>query len=207
MSFELGPVRDFGAYHRAASIDPATTAGVVIADLVRVDVGRLRSRKNGASYKLQVRHFAAMRGQELRTARLALDTGTSAAMSILLEAQYVGPNPSTAQHIIESRVRWAYAFEVESPPDIGGRTYPPAITMIPPSVWQSARLGLSSQAGRAALKLASDLSAEQAVAALDITGPVVGDVADAFNMLLYWLDHQLTGVPRRFMTAAERGRR
>lgn len=37
MSFIIGPAIDFGPFRRVVSIDPATTAGVVIADIWRSD--------------------------------------------------------------------------------------------------------------------------------------------------------------------------
>lgn len=211
MTFSAGPVLDFGAFHRATSVDPATTAGVVIADLHRSEEPtRLRSRKTGAYYRLAVRHFAAPRGREYRTACLAYDKPYSGPMTILMESQYIGVNPTSSAHVIESRTRWTYAFELAAPHDLHGRTYAPEIVMVPASVWQAARLGLPSQAGRAALKIASNLSAETAVQKFGLAqlqGPVVDDEADALNMFLWWLDIHMTGVPRRFMTAAERARR
>ncbi len=221
MSFTVGPSIDFGAFRRVVSVDPAATAGVVVADLWRSDrdgavdeVGNPRklykARRGGGQYALDIKHFIAPRGHELRAARFAGNKPYSGPMSILMEAQYIGVNPSSSTRIIESRTRWSYAFEVDAPCDLAGCTRAPEILLIPPSSWQSGWLGLASQAGRDALKAASNLSAETAVARLGgatITGPCVGDEADALNMFLWWLSHHLEGLPRRFMTTAERAAR
>lgn len=205
MSFEVGPAEDFGPHRRAVSVDPAKTAGLVVADMTRSEaVTKYRSRKTGAYYELDIQHAAVTRGGEWRAATRAWDRPWSGPMSILIEAQYIGVNPRSSANIIESRVRWSYAFEVTAPLDLEQRTHDPGIILVPASCWQAGWLGLSSSAGREALKLASDLSAETAVKRMGLAGPIVGDEADAFNMLLWWLDHHLTGMPRRFSTAAER---
>jgi hypothetical protein len=220
VSFCVGPPIDFGKHRRAVSVDPATTAGVIVADIWRSDsagakdeVGNPRklykAKRGGAEYALDIKHFIAPRGHELRAARFASDAPYSGPMSILMEAQYIGVNPSSSTRVIEARTRWSYAFEVGVPCDLAGRTRAPEILLIPPSTWQSGWLGLASQAGRDALKIASNLSAETAVARLGgatITGKCVDDEADALNMFLWWLSHHLVGLPRRFMTSAERSR-
>jgi len=205
VSFEVGPAEDFGPHRRAVSVDAAKTAGLVVADMTRSEaVTKYRSRKTGAYYELDIQHAAVPRGGEWRAATRAWDRPWSGPMSILIEAQYIGVNPRSSASIIESRTRWAYAFEAAGPGDIHGRTSDPGIILISPPCWQAGWLGLASSAGREALKIASDLSAETAVKRMGLSGPIVGDEADAFNMLLWWLDHHLAGMPRRFSTAAER---
>ena len=205
MSFEVGPAEDFGPHRRAVSVDPASTAGLVVADMYRSEAKTAyRSRKTGAYYNINVSYGTVTRGGELRAASRAWDRPYSGPLSLLLEAQYVGKNKHTSMHVIESRVRWSYAFEVTAPLDLEQRTHDPGIILVPASCWQAGWLGLASSAGREALKIASDLSAETAVKRMGLSGPIVGDEADALNMLLWWLDHHLAGMPRRFSTAAER---
>lgn len=221
MSFTVGAPIDFGIHRRAVSVDPATTAGVIVADIWRSDgegardeVGNPRklykARRGGGQYALDIKHFIAPRGHELRAARYAGNKPYSGDMSILMEAQYIGVNPSSSTRVIEARTRWSYAFEIEAPHDLAGCTRAPEILLIPPATWQAGWLGLASQAGRDALKIASNLSAETAVERLGgatITGKCVDDEADALNMFLWWLSHHLVGLPRRFMTTAERAGR
>ena len=204
MSFVVGPARDFGRHRRIVSLDPATTAGLVSLDVGRGEAGIVspyQCRRTGACYELEARHCLGQRGDELRLARWCADEHRIGPMILLIEAQYIGANPSSATRVIESRARWSMAFEVAAPDT--------EIVLLPPACWQAGWLGLSSQSGRDALKAASDLSAETAVRRLGpavIAGPVVGDTADALNMLLWWLSHHLTGMPRRFSTTAERAR-
>ena len=217
MSFTVGPPIDFGPFRRAVSVDPATTAGVIVADIWRSDRGGThdevgnprklyKARKTGALYALDIKHFIAPRGHELRAARFAGNKPYSGDLSLIMEAQYIGVNPSSSTRVIEARTRWSYAFEVDAPPDLAGVTRAPEILLVPPATWQAGWLGLASQAGRDALKIASNLSAEHAAAMLGLDGfVIVDDEADALNMLLWWLDkHHLVGLPRKWARASER---
>lgn len=202
MTFKVGPALDFGVFRRVVSVDPADHCGVVRADLLREDKSGqgplFQARATGLNYSIEIKHVAARRGNEIGLAREAADKPWSGPLILLLEDQYIGSNPHSAAKVIEARTRWAFAFEIECTQL--------DVVLIPGSVWQAGWMGLGSGSGRDALKLASDLSSGTAARKLGLASAPTGDSADAFNMLLWWLSHHLIGMPRRFMTSAERKR-
>ena len=185
------------------SIDPAALSGIATADVVPGHAGSFfRQRVGGPPIRLAVRTESVRRGREVDTARRILGTRKRGDRVILLiEAQYMGNNVQTAMVIIEARARWTIAFELVAA-ELGLVL---EVVVAQASSWQAGWLGLGSVHGRDAIKIASNLSAEHGARVLGLDDfRIVDDEADAFNLLLWWLDHHLDGLPRKWARASER---
>ena len=196
-----GP-RALGHRLLVVTIDPAALSGIVQADLVHGPAGPFRQRLGGPPVHLFLRTESVRRGKEVETARRILKARARGDRVVLvIEAQYMGNNVQTAMVIIEARARWTIAFELVAA-ELGLDL---EVIVAQAASWQAGWLGLGSTHGRDAIKIASNLSAEHAAAMLGLDGfVIVDDEADALNMLLWWLDHHLVGLPRKWARASER---
>lgn len=202
-------IRDLPAETTVITLDAAATTGVSMATVMRdrtMPRLDLRSRACRWPYALRMVFTTGERGDEMDTAASYLAHNTSPVV-LLYEQAYLGVNPATMGKVIEARARWVMAFEHKI-----AKSRPMEIVGVPASTWQLGWLGLSSAAGRPALKAASDIAAqhffEQAGVPGSIGRSISGDAADAVNINLWWLDHHLSGLPRKFAskTRAKRAR-
>ena len=201
------PIRDLPAELTVITLDAAATTGVSMATVLcdasmrRLD---LRSRIDLAPHDLRMIFTTGERGDEMVTAASYLGRNTSPVV-LLFEQAYLGVNPATMGKIIEARSRWVMAFEHKI-----AKSRPMEIVGVPASTWQLGWLGLGSGAGRPALKAASDIAAqfffEQAGVPDSIGRSIEGDAADAVNINLWWLDHHLSGLPRKFLSKTSKAR-
>lgn len=203
------PVRELGDAETFSFADPASATGLAVFRLERrLSPSRrtLTERLTGRLYTVSVTTQVVHPLTELRAARevvAALTPGEP--LTFVAEAQYFAANASSTVRVVTARARVKMAFEIATAePTQGRRAYRFDDHTLPPSCWQSGYLGLPSQAGRDALKLASNLAAQHAASALGLPAPdhITGDEADAFNMGLWWLEHILTGIPRKFRSCS-----
>jgi hypothetical protein len=206
-------IRDLPAETTVITLDAAATTGVSMATVIvdasmrRID---LRARCDVAPhdlrrpYALRMIYTTGERGDEMDVAAHYLAHNTSPVV-LLYEQAYLGVNPATMGKVIEARARWVMAFEHKI-----AKSRPIEVIGVPASTWQLGWLGLSSAAGRPALKAASDLAAqhffEQAGVPDSIGRSISGDAADAVNINLWWLDHHLSGLPRKFASKTSKAR-
>ena len=196
----IGPRRIVGKL-LVISIDPAALSGVVQADVIPGPAGPFRQLTGGLPVHLFLKSQSIRRGHEVETARRILGSRAHGDRVVLvIEAQYMGNNVQTAMVIIEARARWTIAFELVAA-ELGLVL---EVIVVQGSSWQAGWLGLGSVHGRDAIKIASNLSSEHAAAMLGLDGFVIDDEADALNMLLWWLDKHLLGLPRKWARASER---
>jgi hypothetical protein len=173
----------------------------VLDEMARLD---LRSRVDRWPYALRMVFTTGERGDEMDTAASYLAHNTSPVV-LLFEQAYLGVNVNTLIKVTEARARWVMAFEHKI-----AKSRPMEIVGVPATTWQAGWLGLGSMAGRPALKAASDLAAqhffEQAGVPDSIGRSIEGDAADAVNINLWWLDHHLSGLPRKFASKTSKAR-
>jgi hypothetical protein len=216
MAFDL-PTHVLGPYETFVAVDPAALSGVCVAEVDRldkpaaaapesylgtiqplIDLNRAFSHIVGGAGRYTVAlQWMAQRGNELAIAR-SIVRRTRGPITLLVEAQFVGINPSSTARIVTSRARWCMAFEIAC--EEAGR--PLTIHLIPPSTWQCEYLGLPANAGSDAMKLASALSAQHVL--LRLTGQrsdISGDAADALCINMWALEHFLAPLPRKFKRA------
>ena len=199
------PVRELKDAETFSFADPASATGLAVFRLERrLSPSRrtLTERLTGRLYTMSAVTQVVHPLTELRKAREVVSAmAPGEPLTFVAEAQYFATNVASTVRVVTARARVTMAFEVAAAEPVETRSAHrfEAFTL-PPSCWQSDYLGLPSQAGRDALKLASNLAAQHAAAALGMPAPdhIQGDEADAFNMGLWWLEHSLTGIPRKF---------
>ncbi len=207
MAYEV-KTRALGLAETVISVDPAALSGLCVAELEaitnrgsaplpqgwKVGPGFPQRRKPHSLYDIRMT-WLERRGQEYDTACAIIKTTHDGPVTLLAEAQFVGVNPSSTARIITSRARWCMAFELACAD--AGR--PLTVHHVPPSTWQCEYLGLPANAGSNAMKLASALSAKHVLWRL--TGErsdIEGDAADALCLNMWWLEHFLAPLPRKF---------
>lgn len=200
-------IRDLPAETTVITLDAAATTGVAMATVMRdrtMPRLDLRSRVDRWPYALRMVFTTGERGDEMDIAASYLAHNTSPVV-LLYEQAYLGVNPATMGKIIEARARWVMAFEHKI-----AKSRPMEIVGVPATTWQMGWLGLSSAAGRPALKAASNLAAQHyftSTSGADGLGSdIEGDAADAVNINLWWLDHHLSGLPRKFASKTSKAR-
>lgn len=201
-------IRDLPAELTVITLDAAATTGLSMATVfhdARFSRLDLRSRSQPQAVALRMVFTTGERGEEMDTAASYLAHNASPVV-LLYEQAYLGVNPATMGKIIEARARWVMAFELKI-----AKSRPMEIVGVPATTWQAGWLGLGSGAGRPALKAASDLAAQHFFTAArggaDGLGcDIEGDAADAVNINLWWLDHHLSGLPRKFLSKTSTAR-
>jgi len=198
--------RDFTVF----GLDAAASTGLARADLQwSGEAGRYVERGTAERYRVKLDYCTASRGQEMRTASDYIHSAASRCLLVYEMAHMMQRNPKKMADLVEARTRWAMAFELAAEKtcrklDIIG---------VPASVWQAGWLGLGSSAGRPALKQASELAVAHyfkhagGPGLRTEPGECTGDAADAVNIALWWIDHQLDGLPRMFASKTSKARR
>ncbi len=200
MAYEV-KTRALGPAATVISVDPAALSGLCVAEVdqrisTRTDAIPVFLSRSGRAYNLTLQ-WMVQRGNELATARRIVRR-THGPITLLAEAQFVGINPSSTARIVTSRARWCMAFEIAAEEE----RRPLEVHHVPPSTWQCEYLGLPAGAGSDAMKLASAMSAQHVI--LRLTGErsdLEGDAADALCLNMWWLEHFLAPLPRKFKRA------
>lgn len=195
--------RDFTVF----SLDAAASTGLARASL-EWNMNRSSFIERGTTdrYKVRFDHCTGTRGEEMRTVSDYM-SGAATRCLLLYEQAFASKNPRTHAAIVEARARWVMAFE-----HVAEKTCRKLdIIGVPASTWQSGWLGFTKP--RAALKEASELAAAHYFKHAGGPGLATeheeckGDAADAVCIALWWLDHQLEGLPRLFASKTSKARR